>query len=248
MRALIIGHDHASLPGLIGERLAERGFELDTINVVPPERYHAPGVHFDFPSPHGYDLVVPLGSPWSVDDHAAIGSWVGGELALLREAHDLDVPVLGICFGAQALATALGGAVERAPYPEIGWMTVESDAPELVPAGPWFQTHYDRFVVPPGAEELARSAAGPQAFRTGRSLGVQFHPEITEATLRIWLDLGLSDQARGLGLDPDELMDRTRELREEARRRAHALVDAFLDRVARPPAATGAVPTASDAG
>ncbi|MFD3561265.1 type 1 glutamine amidotransferase [Streptomyces sp. NPDC058686] len=248
MRALIIGHDHASPSGLIGERLVDRGFELDTITVVPAERYRAPGVDFDFPALRGYDLVVPLGAPWSVDDHATIGSWVGGELALLREAHALGVPVLGICFGAQALATALGGAVERAPRPEIGWMSVETDAPELVPEGPWFQTHFDRFVVPPGAEELARSAVGPQAFRTGRSLGVQFHPELTEATLRGWLDLGLYDQARGLGIDPDELLERTRELRAEARRRAHVLVDGFLDRVARSPAATGAVPTASNPG
>ncbi|MFF1353382.1 TauD/TfdA family dioxygenase [Streptomyces sp. NPDC058297] len=117
--------------------------------------------------------------------------------------------------------------------------------PPKISIRPWFQTHFDRFVVPPGAEELARSAVGPQAFRTGRSLGVQFHPELTEATLRRWLDLGLYDQARGLGLDPDELLDRTRELREEARRRAHALVDGFLDRVARSPAATGAEPAAA---
>lgn len=248
LRALVIGHDHASLPGLVGERLVERGFALDVVTVVPAEHFHTPGVAFTFPAPDGYDLVVPLGSPWSVDDESRIGSWVGGELALLRQAHTLGVPVLAICFGAQALATALGGAVERAPRPEIGWMRVETNVPDLVPAGPWFQSHFDRLEVPPGAEELARSAVGPQAFRIGRSLGVQFHPELTEEILRTWLSLGLHGQASGLGLNPDALLATTRELREEARRQAHGLVDAFLDQVARIPSCTCAVPTVSDTG
>lgn len=229
LRALIIGHDHASLPGLVGERLVERGFDLDTLTVVPAERFHTPGVSYEFPDADGYDLIVPLGSPWSVYDHTAIGSWVSDELDLLREAHALGVPILGICFGAQALATALGGAVERAPRPEIGWMSVETYAPELIPAGPWFQSHFDRFTVPPGAKKLAGSAVGPQAFRLGRSLGVQFHPELTEETLQMWFALGLYDQVLGLGLEPDTMLKRTRELSEDARRRAYDLVDGFMD-------------------
>ncbi|WP_267883791.1 glutamine amidotransferase-related protein [Streptomyces sp. NRRL S-646] len=48
-------------------------------------------------------------------------SWIGGELALLRKAHRFGIPVLGVCFGAQALTAALGGSVEPSPRPEIGW-------------------------------------------------------------------------------------------------------------------------------
>ncbi|GAA1401295.1 type 1 glutamine amidotransferase [Kitasatospora putterlickiae] len=228
MRALVIQHDHVSGPGLIGECLAGHGYDLDAVTVVPAERYRAPAVDFAFPDPAGYDLIVPLGAPWSVYEEA-VGGWVGGELELLRRAHLLGVPVLGVCFGAQALAAALGGSVERAPHAELGWMDIDTDAPELVPSGPWFQSHYDRFTLPPGAVELARSAAGPQAYRIGRSLGVQFHPELTEEILRSWLDHGLAGQARDLGLDPRELMARTRELAQESRDRAHGLVGAFLD-------------------
>jgi len=233
VRALVIRHDHASLPGPIGDRLVQHGYALDESTVVPAERYHDPAVDFAFPDPVAYDLVLPLGAPWSVYDKAAIGPWIDGELELLRGAYAARIPVLGICFGAQALATALGGAVEPAPRPEIGWSTVQSDAPELIPAGPWFQWHFDRFVVPPGAVELARGPVGPQAFRIGRALGVQFHPELTEEILRQWLDLGGRREAEEQGIDPDRLLVETRALREESRERAYDLVDMFLGKMAR---------------
>lgn len=235
LRALIIRHDHASLPGFVGERLADRGFDLEVITVVPAERFHAPSVDCDFPNVHEYDLIVPLGAPWSVNDRTTIGSWVDDELKMLGQAHGLGIPIFGICFGAQALATALGGAVEAAPRPEIGWMRIETDLPGLIPAGPWFQSHFDRFVVPPGAKEVARTAVGPQAFHLGRTLGIQFHPELTGETLRAWFDLGLYDQALELGLDPDGMLERTRELSNQAQQQAHTLVDGFLDRVALAP-------------
>ncbi|OIJ64404.1 type 1 glutamine amidotransferase [Streptomyces mangrovisoli] len=235
MRALVLRHDHASLPGPVGERLVERGYDLDERTIVPAERYGDPVVDFGFPAVGKHDLVLALGAPWSVYDRDKVGRWIDGELALLRGAHRAGVPVLAICFGAQALATALGGSVERAPRPEIGWTPVDTAAPELVPAGPWFQWHFDRFTVPPGAVELARSAVGPQAFRTGRSLAVQFHPELAEPTLRMWLDLGGTAEAAAHGLDAADLMSETRQRREESRRRAHDLVDAFLDSVATAP-------------
>ncbi|GAB2980878.1 type 1 glutamine amidotransferase [Streptomyces pseudoechinosporeus] len=231
MRALVIRHDHASLLGPIGDRLAELGYALDELIVVPAENHHAPGVDFTFPDPTGYELLVLLGAPWSVYDRAVIGPWVDRELVLLRDAFAADIPVLGICFGAQALAASLGGAVERAPRPEIGWSTVESDAPGLIAPGPWFQWHFDRFVIPPGAVELARGAVGPQAFRVGRALGVQFHPELTEETLLQWLDLGGHRQAEEFGVDPDRMIAETRARREESRQRAYDLVDGFLGQV-----------------
>jgi GMP synthase-like glutamine amidotransferase len=228
LRALVIRHDHASLSGPVGDRLVQLGYALDEVTVVPAEQHQTPAVSFDFPDPTAYDVVVLLGAPWSVYDRSSVAPWIDGELDLLRTAHAADVPVLGICFGAQALATALGGRVEPAPRAEIGWMTVRSEAPELIPEGPWFQWHSDRFVTPPGAVELARSAVGPQAFRTGRALGVQFHPELAEKTLRMWLDLGGHREAEQHGVDPEHLLTRTTELEEESRQRAYALVDAFL--------------------
>ena len=83
----------------------------------------------------------------------------------------------------------------------------EADGPSgtidpLVPPGPWFQFHYDRWSVPDGATEVARNALASQAFVAGRSLAVQFHPELTAATLEGWLSEGGEEQVRRDGQDP----------------------------------------------
>ncbi|MER6125204.1 type 1 glutamine amidotransferase [Streptomyces sp. NPDC001795] len=232
MRALVIRHEHVTEPGLVGARLIERGYDLTTVTVVPEDRHHTPNVTHDFPGADEWDVIVSLGAPWSVYDEEAVGSWIGRELALLRKAHLLGVPVLGVCFGAQALATALGGSVEASPRPEIGWTEVDSDDHGLVPPGPWFQWHFDRCVLPPDAEEVARNAVCPQAFRMGRTLGVQFHPEIITAMVRGWIDLGGREQCRRQGVDPEGLLARSRAMEPQARDNARRLVDGFLDRVA----------------
>jgi GMP synthase-like glutamine amidotransferase len=232
MRVLFVQQDHVSSPGHVGEGFARRGFDIDTLQVVPADRFGVPNVEVAFPDPLSYDVLVPLGAPWSVYDEGTIGSWVGDELNFLRSAHDAGVPVLGICFGGQALATALGGAVELNTEPELGWMTIDTDEPELVEAGPWFQFHQDRWRLPPGAREIARTGLAPQAFVLGRSLGVQFHPELSPAILQAWVDSGDRDYLLAHDVDPDELMAHTRADDDQARERAILLVERFLDRVA----------------
>jgi GMP synthase-like glutamine amidotransferase len=230
MRALCVLHDHVSSSGLVGARLAELGWTVDELWVVPPDRFHSPGVDCAFPDPGEYDLLVPLGAPWSAYDDVGIGSWLGPELAWLREATRQDIAVLGICFGAQALARALGGHVIASAAPEIGWVDIHSDDESAVPAGPWFQWHYDRFVLPPGAVEIARNTAAVQAYRVGRSLGVQFHPEVTASTVDGWLRNGGAAKALERGLDPDALLAQTREQEPPAQQRTQQLVDAFVQR------------------
>lgn len=225
MRALHVHHDPNSLPGLIGQVLDERGVQAVTHQVcaTPGSPTGSP----DVPDPTGFDLVVVYGSRWSVDDPDT-AHWVEPELDMLRRADDAGVPVLGLCFGGQMLSAAHGGGVERAPTPEVGWYRVEPE-PSATPvaAGPWLQWHFDRFVVPPGAELLARSDVGPQAFRLRRNLGLQFHPEVDREVLSAWFDDDL-DQIAELGLDPDELLAETDRERDAARRRADRLVGDFL--------------------
>jgi len=184
-----------------------------------------------FPDPRDVDLVLAMGSPWSVYDTATIGTWIGRELDMLRTAVDADIPVFGICFGGQALAAALGGAVEAADQPEIGWYEITSEDPALA-VGPWFQWHFDRFAPPPGATALAHGPQGVQAYRIGRSLGTQFHPEITAEVLQTWLDVADEAELRHLEIAPDHLLDQTRQRQEEARPHTNALVDHFLRDVA----------------
>ncbi|MFI6977639.1 hypothetical protein ACIBSV_03510 [Embleya sp. NPDC050154] len=99
----------------------------------------------------------------------------------------------------------------------------------LISACPWYHWHFDRFTVPPDGREMARSPAGPQAYVLGRSLGVQFHPEVTPDTVGAWLDGGGDALARDLGLNVAEL----RRIEAGGRERADAPADAFPADVAK---------------
>jgi GMP synthase-like glutamine amidotransferase len=170
---LILQHGPAGPPDILGEWLEERG--------IPYEVHHA----WEAPPPpvEGRAFLASLGSPSSAVNGAP--AWVAGELDAMRRAVAADVPVLGLCFGGQTLALALGGGLEPAPEPEIGWLSVESED-DSVPPGPWAQYHYEIIRLPPGARELARTPAGPAAFRAGPHTGTQFHPEVTPERMSIW--------------------------------------------------------------
>ena len=231
MRALFVQHDHVSPLGGVGERFAHHGIEIDTFQVVSEASFRSPDVAVTFPDLADYDVVVPLGAPWGAWDDERIGTWLLPEIEWLRAAHEGGMPVFGICFGGQLLARALGGSVAPAPSSEIGWHTVWSDENDIVGEGPWFQFHYDRWSVPPGAREIARNPAASQAFIIGRSLAVQFHPELDPDGLVGWLDEGGVRQVRAAGLDPEVMLAQTRAFEPAARARTHALVDAFLGSV-----------------
>jgi GMP synthase-like glutamine amidotransferase len=233
MRVLFVQQDHVSPVGPVGEAFAERGYDVETFGVVPAERFRTPDVSVAFPQPTEYDVIVPMGAPWSVNDQAAIGTWLSEELDLLRRADAEGVPVFGICFGGQALAVAHGGRVERMPEPEIGWVDVRSEDESIVDSGPWFQWHYDRWVAPPGAREVAGTDRSSQAFVLRRNLAVQFHPEMTAAQLSGWLDHGGAADLRARGLSPSGLLAQTRATEAAAAERTRRLVHQFLDTLAR---------------
>jgi GMP synthase-like glutamine amidotransferase len=228
MRVLFIQQDHMSPTGPVGEAFADHGFDVQEFMVVPEEHFYQPSVTVTFPDPLAFDAIVPMGAAWSVYDQDRIGAWIGDELEFLRHAHEAGVPMLGICFGGQALATALGGMVVRAERPEIGWTTVQTSRPDLIEPGPWFQWHADRWVLPDGLRAFARTEAAEQAFTAGRSMGVQFHPELTPQMLDGWLDNVGAEHAVALGTDPDQLVAETAARSAEARTRARRLVAAFL--------------------
>jgi GMP synthase-like glutamine amidotransferase len=165
-----------------------------------------------------------MGSDHSV--HASCEAWIAREVEFLRDAHAAGIPVLGICFGAQALAAALGGAVERADRPEIGWIDVEGEAPE---AGRWFAWHEDVIALPPGSDVRATTPCAPQAFTAGRSTGIQFHPEVTPAIVEDWLRTGRGDVDTH-GVDAAAVLRETHERAAEVRGRAFALLDGIAAR------------------
>jgi GMP synthase-like glutamine amidotransferase len=221
MRALVIEHDRDVPAGLVGEWLYERGAEVEAWRVATGS---------SDPDPDEYDLIVTLGSEVAAYDDTV--AWVAREQQLLRDAFDVDVPVLGICFGSQSLARALGGRALRADRSEIGWIEIETHDPAFVPAGPWLQWHHDTFTPPAGASVLADSPAGPQAYTIGRSMGVQFHPEVTPEIVASWVEEGRDELDRER-VDADRMLADASALDGDNRERAVALFDAFLDRVAR---------------
>ncbi|MGV8913040.1 MAG: type 1 glutamine amidotransferase [Rhodoglobus sp.] len=233
MRALLVQHDHVTASGPVGDRLRERGFEIDEIMVVTEENFDNPNVDFAFPDASQYDLVIPMGAPWGAWDDACIGRWLAPELTWVRAIIEADIPVLGICFGGQLIARALGGTVARGEKAEIGWTTIHSDDTSLVSNGPWFQFHYDQWTMPDGAVEIARNPVAPQAFTYGRSLAVQFHPELNTAILEGWLDQGGINEVTADGQNAEVMLAQTRAEEGVAGQRTAELVDAFLDRVAK---------------
>jgi GMP synthase-like glutamine amidotransferase len=234
-KVLFIYNEHLATEALLGEAFAEQGFDVDTFTVVPADRINDPAVDVIFPDPADYDVIVPLGARWPVYDEALRATWVAGETKLVRDAADAGVALLGVCFGGQLLAQAFGGTVARSPVPEIGWSDVDSDHPDLLPGGRWFQWHSDRWTVPPGATEIARTANSSQAFVLGRALALQFHPEIDRSLLELWLAEDRDGEVVGVGLSHDELRDRTTELAEDAATRIRGLVRGFLTHVASQP-------------
>lgn len=217
MRALLVANQVDADAGFVGDRFRAHGYAFDECH-----REH-PG---DWPELAGRDLVLLLGSEWSVY-WPEVAASVSAEVALLHEAARRGVPVFGICFGNQVMAHAFGGEVYRAATPEVGWYTVDTDQPTTIVEGPWVQWHYDVVKVPPKASELARSEAGPQAWRMGRMFATQFHPEATETILRRWSAGPGAEELARLGVTPEELLAETASNVALSEPNADTLVDWF---------------------
>jgi GMP synthase-like glutamine amidotransferase len=219
MRVTVIRHHEEDSAGFIADAFEARGAEL-TVHLFPKEG--------PLPGPEGIDHVILLGADSSVYDDGPASAWIAAELAWLRRLDEAGVPVLGICFGAQALAAAFGGRVEPAARKEVGWTAIDTLDPGLIPAGPWLEFHGDQCRPPRQARLLARNELGVQAFSVGRHLAVQFHPEVDRAQLSRWLDAGGRAEAERAGQDPDRFLAQTAAAEPAARARADTLVASAL--------------------
>ncbi|HUY98670.1 MAG TPA: type 1 glutamine amidotransferase [Verrucomicrobiae bacterium] len=197
---LMVAHSADDGPGALGRALRRSGLALQlhrTDRDGPPP-----------PTVRGLDGLVVLGGSMS-----ARSSWGfptrDAEVRLLEAALRADLPILGICLGAQLLAVAGGGRVVKGRSKEIGFTAVErlpagSDDP-LLGAGPErfapLSWHEDQCLPPTSAVRLARSDAYPvQAFRIGeRAHGVQFHPEVGVGEVRAWVRGAPADAALAKG-------------------------------------------------
>jgi GMP synthase-like glutamine amidotransferase len=166
-------------------------------------RFHAGDA---LPAVDTIDAVIALGGPMSVNDEASL-PWLVDEKRFIHAAMQRGLPVLGICLGAQLIASACGARVYPATQREIGWFAVD-----VLPAArarwAWpdrfdaFHWHGETFDLPAGAERLAATAACPnQAFRIGtKVVGLQFHLEMTAAAIAAMVEHGAAEIVPGPGV------------------------------------------------
>ena len=206
--------------GLLAPLLAARGYDI---------RYHEAGVdRFDADTLLAPDLVVVLGGPIGVYE-ADTYPFITSEVAAIAARLHAGKPLLGICLGAQMMASALGARVAPGPVKEIGWapltLTSAGQSSVLVPLAnvPVLHWHGDNCDLPVGCERLASTAACPvQAFsRLPSQLALQFHIETDPAHLEQWL-IGHTVELGKAGIDP-------RTLREQAKVHGAATAAAGLD-------------------
>ena len=226
-RVLVIQHAAPEpLGGNFSGVLADRGFRLETLRFFDGAPEYA---EFATPGLEGLGLIVALGGPMSAnDDYPAIHQ----ERAFLAQAMNQGVPVLGICLGAQLMATALGGSVEPSGGYQFGLrkmdVTQQGDADPVFGriTAPLVPTlHGECFSIPPGAVKLAEGfmlcrngeyRKINMAFRYGSSYGFQFEPHLTLEDLKVW-NRELFDDYLLMGdrFDPKE--EAARNLREFAK-------------------------------
>lgn len=185
---LIIRHvPHEGIAGF-REPIEAAGYALDRIDVSDP-RFPT----IDLAEP---DLVIMMGGPMSVYEHDE-HPWIRCQMRRLQRRLELDRPTLGVCFGAQLMAAALGAEVYRGPVKEVGFHPIEvHDTPGAAPlrhlAGiPVLHWHGDTFTLPEGTELLASSERyANQAFRRGANiLALQFHAEMgLDERFHVWTE------------------------------------------------------------
>jgi GMP synthase (glutamine-hydrolysing) len=220
MKALVFENDPSCPLARLEGPMAARGV---TAEIATPADIRSLG------DPAGYDVAVILGSDESAYDDSV--AWVADELDYARRAIRTGVPVLGICFGAQMLARALGGDVRRAPEPEVAWKSMtRAETADWLPAGPWLTWHTDTFDWPPGATPLAWTEVAPQAFAHGDHLGLQFHPEVTADLIEQWLEVDRRKLALK-NLDHEALLAESRQRDSQAGEAATVLFERYLDRL-----------------
>jgi GMP synthase (glutamine-hydrolysing) len=226
MSILIIEHSDLTGSDRLGERLLQDGHRLQVVRVHLGEQLPA-----DLDEVDG---VISCGGPQSPNCNE---TWTEQELKLLREADELQIPLLGLCLGSQLIARALGGTCSEAAEPELGWHDVSLSPvgrQDIILSGqPWCgpQFHWHNWEVstlPEGAVLLASSdRCTNQAWTKGvNTYAIQFHPECTPEIIETWIEDGASEMASA-GIDGNAIREETKVQFDNYERLTNRLFDAI---------------------
>lgn len=178
---LLVQNTRIEGSGYLGELLQKDGFKITSVNAK----------HDELPD-KDFSLVVILGAPESANDDLP---YLQAEQELIKKSVEKNIPVLGICLGSQLIAKTFGAKVYGGPKKEIGFYNdlkvYENSSFFSGFQNPFtvFHWHGDTFDLPEGAVRLASSEYYVnQAFRYKSAVGLQFHLEVNENMVNLWLD------------------------------------------------------------
>lgn len=232
---LCVRNDRDDTLGITAAVLGEHGVGVLRLDAFDPA--------VRWPDLEEIGALIVFGGEMNVDETARY-PYLLSQRQLLRRAVDADLPVLGICLGAQMLARALDAQVFRAPVRELGFkpvrVTEAGRRDRLLSAfqsgDRVFQWHEDTFDLPTGAELLAAGDEVPtQAFRFGPSAwGVQFHFEVDRDGVEAWLRAAEPNLKRVWNRTPEEVRDELRIYLEAQQQRSRQVFSAFAELVRSP--------------
>jgi len=228
MKAIIIKHEVYEGPDYILQILKNKDIKYKIINIYNND---------ELPEINSFDLLIIMGGPMGVYDEDKY-KWLIKEKLFIKNAIRNGKKIFGICLGAQLIAECLGAKVYKNKYKEIGWFPIRltryakyklpfSKLPHEFVTFHW---HNDTFSLPKGAVRIAQSdACENQGFVLGKNIiGLQFHPEITEKSLKLFLKYGSKELIKSNFIQDKKEIMKNKKFIKENNNILYEILDKFL--------------------
>ena len=226
--ALVLQHLEFENAGLIGNVLVKRGYELKNLDATRDDISAFPV--------NEADIIIILGGPIGVYDGERY-PFINQELKLIEKSLKIKKPMVGVCLGAQLIASVLGAKVQPMGKKEIGFSSLQltdegQKSPlELIGTTPVLHWHGDEFEIPEGAKRLAETGICPnQAFSYENILALQFHLEADLDYFGHWL-VGHASELNQAGIDPVDLRNDAKKYQGDLRTKAEKIFNLWCERV-----------------